>query len=141
MVGWHHRLNGHEVEQTPGIGDGQGSLACCSRWGCKQLDMTWQLSNSWIKKYVFLLMDTFGSSPNIFYPSILLVRIYNRNYFPTHSNNNRCHPLQAWEPSLSALPQNGTCLSKHKYRKRRQSLCSAFVTEFAKANTQYGLQA
>lgn len=63
------------------------------------------------------------------------------NYFPTHSNDNRCHPLQAWEPSLSALPQNGTCLSKHKYRKRRQSLCSAFVTEFAKANTQYGLQA
>jgi len=35
MVGWHHRLNGHEVEQTLGVGDGQGSLACCSPWGCR----------------------------------------------------------------------------------------------------------
>ena len=35
MVGWHHRLNGHEFEQAPGVGDGQGSLACCSPWGPK----------------------------------------------------------------------------------------------------------
>ena len=40
MVGWHHRLNGHEFEQALGDGDGQGSLACCSPWGCKVLDMT-----------------------------------------------------------------------------------------------------
>ena len=40
MVGWHHRLNGHEFEQAPGVGDGQGSLACCSPWGFKELDMT-----------------------------------------------------------------------------------------------------
>ena len=40
MVGWHHRLNGHEFEQALGIGDGQGSLVCCSSWGCKELDMT-----------------------------------------------------------------------------------------------------
>ena len=33
MVGWHHRLNGHEFEQTLGDGEGQGSLACCSAWG------------------------------------------------------------------------------------------------------------
>ena len=33
MVGWHHRLNGHEFEQAPGVGDGQGGLACCSPWG------------------------------------------------------------------------------------------------------------
>ena len=33
MVGWHHRLNGHESEQAPGAGDGQGGLACCSPWG------------------------------------------------------------------------------------------------------------
>ena len=37
-VGWHHRLNGHEFEQTPGVGDGQGSLACCSPWGRKESD-------------------------------------------------------------------------------------------------------
>ena len=35
MVGWHHRLNGHESEQALGVGDGQGSLMCCSPWGCK----------------------------------------------------------------------------------------------------------
>ena len=37
MVGWHHRLDGVEFEQAPGVGEGQGSLACCSPWGCKEL--------------------------------------------------------------------------------------------------------
>ena len=40
MVGWHHRLDGLEFEQTPGDGDGQGSLARCSPWGHIELDMT-----------------------------------------------------------------------------------------------------
>ena len=40
MVGWHHQLNGHEFEQAPGDGEGQGSLACCSPWGCKESDTT-----------------------------------------------------------------------------------------------------
>ena len=40
MVGWHHWLDGHEFEWTLEVGDGQGSLACCSPWGCKELDMT-----------------------------------------------------------------------------------------------------
>ena len=40
MVGWHHRLNGDECEKTPGVDDGQGGLAFCSAWGCKELDMT-----------------------------------------------------------------------------------------------------
>ena len=44
MVGGHHRLNGHEFEQAPGNGEGQGSLACCSPWGCKDSDMTEQLN-------------------------------------------------------------------------------------------------
>ena len=38
--GWHHRLNGHEFEEAPGVGDGQGGLACCSPWSRKELDMT-----------------------------------------------------------------------------------------------------
>ena len=45
MVGWHHQLNGHESEFAPGVGDGQGSLACSSPWGHKELDMTEQLLN------------------------------------------------------------------------------------------------
>ena len=40
MVGWHHQLDGHEFEQAPGDGDGQGSLACSSPWGRKELDTT-----------------------------------------------------------------------------------------------------
>ena len=40
IVGWHHGLNGHEFEQAPGDGDGQGSLVCCSPWGNKELDTT-----------------------------------------------------------------------------------------------------
>ena len=40
MVGWHYQLTGHEFEQTPGNGEGLGSLAYCSPWGCKILDMT-----------------------------------------------------------------------------------------------------
>ena len=49
MVGWHHRLNGHEFEQAPGDGKGQGGLECCSPWGHKESD---RLSN-WteLKKY------------------------------------------------------------------------------------------
>ena len=39
-VGWHHQLDGQEVEHAPGVGDGQGSLVCYSRWGCKMSDMT-----------------------------------------------------------------------------------------------------
>ena len=44
MAGWHHRLNGHEFGWTPGVGDGQEGLACCSAWGCKKLYMTEQLN-------------------------------------------------------------------------------------------------
>ena len=46
MVVWHHQLNGHEFEQTPGDGEGQGDLACCSPWGCKELDTTERLNNN-----------------------------------------------------------------------------------------------
>ena len=40
MVGWHHRLSGHEFEKTLGHSEGQGGLECCSTWGLKELDMT-----------------------------------------------------------------------------------------------------
>ena len=40
MVGWHHQLNVHEFEQTLGVGDGQGSVVCCSPWGLRESDMT-----------------------------------------------------------------------------------------------------
>ena len=46
MAGWHHQLDGHEFEQTLGVADGQGSLVCCSPWGCKQWDMTERLNKN-----------------------------------------------------------------------------------------------
>ena len=44
IVGWHHRLDRHEFEQAVGVGDGQGSLVCCSPWVHKELDTTEQLN-------------------------------------------------------------------------------------------------
>ena len=44
MAGWHHRLDGHEFEYTPGVGDGQGGLACCDSWSCKESDMNERLN-------------------------------------------------------------------------------------------------
>ena len=53
VIGWYHQLNGHESEKTPGDGEGQGSLACCSPWGCKESDTTEQLHN-------IIQVDLFG---------------------------------------------------------------------------------
>ena len=46
MIGWHHRLHGHELGQSPGEGEGQGSLVCCSSRGQEESDRTWQLNNN-----------------------------------------------------------------------------------------------
>ena len=50
MIGWHHRLNGHGFGWTPGVGNGQGGLACCSSWGHKESDTTEQLNWTKLKK-------------------------------------------------------------------------------------------
>ena len=64
MAGWHHQLNGHEFQWTLGAGDGQGGLACCNSWGCKESDRTerlnwtelnWESYNSLeIRKIIFI---------------------------------------------------------------------------------------
>ena len=46
MIGWDHRLDGHEFEQAPVVGDGQGNLVCCSPWDHKESDMTERLNNN-----------------------------------------------------------------------------------------------
>ena len=55
MVGWHHQLDGHEFEQALGVGDGQGSLARCSPWGCKKSDTTERLNlmDKWQCAFIF----------------------------------------------------------------------------------------
>ena len=52
MVGWYHWLNGHEFEEALGVGDRQGSLVCCSAWGCKGLDMTEWLNWNILREYI-----------------------------------------------------------------------------------------
>ena len=68
MVGWHHRFNGHEFEQTLGHSEGQGTLACCSPWGRKESDMTELLNN---KSYCRIPQNCLLSSLQIL-PSVLL---------------------------------------------------------------------
>ena len=61
MVGWYHRLDGHEFEQALGVGEGQGSLACCSPWGRKELDMTERLN--WTQqRYSHYWLESFGTA-------------------------------------------------------------------------------
>ena len=75
MVGWHHWFNEHELGQTLGDGEGQGSLACCSPWGHEESDMTWRLNNnnkSWfcshschIRELAFVSHSRFVKSSHI----------------------------------------------------------------------------
>ena len=64
MPGWHHRLNGHEFKENPGVGDGQGGLACCNSWGRKELDSTERLNWNWIPSVIFELAES--TSPGCF---------------------------------------------------------------------------
>ena len=54
MVGWHHWLDGHEFELAPGVGDGQGGLACCSPWVCKESDKTERLN--WTEQFALIFV-------------------------------------------------------------------------------------
>ena len=57
MLGWHHQLNGHEFKQITGVGEGQGSLACCSPWGHKESDTIEQLNQVLTGLFGELLMQ------------------------------------------------------------------------------------
>ena len=63
MVGWHHQLDGHGFGWTPGVGDGQGGLACCDSWGCKELDTTEWLNWTELKLFYFLFLFIVLSTP------------------------------------------------------------------------------
>ena len=61
MAGWHHWLGGHEFEWTPGVGDGQGGLACCNSWGRKESDMTDQLNWTELKETKDLYTENYNT--------------------------------------------------------------------------------
>jgi len=90
MAGWHHWLDGCESEWTPGVGDGQGGLACCDSWGRKESDMTerliWSLYIIWdgLKKQTIALEDR---NKRVVYK--LLIDKRNSTYkFPSYSSKN-----------------------------------------------------
>ena len=69
MAGWHHWLNGRESEWTPGAGDGQGGLAYCDSWGCKESDMTERLN--WTELQVFFQVLSKSNFPDFYINSAL----------------------------------------------------------------------
>ena len=89
MVGWHHWHDGHEFEQTPGVGDGQGSLACCSPWGCKESNMTERLN--WTEPLLLQgIFPTQGLNPGLLHCRWIL---YQLSYRGSPLDGNRCY----WE--------------------------------------------
>ena len=62
MAGWHHWLNGHEFGWTPGVGDGQGGLACCNSWDCKESDTTKQLNWTQLKLWLEWMNEVYTVS-------------------------------------------------------------------------------
>ena len=76
MVGWHHRLNGHEFKQTPGDSEGQGSLVCFSPWGCKELDTTERLNNNkWGSQADISPTVKYGFLPSVLLSSTAVILI------------------------------------------------------------------
>ena len=68
MVGWHHRSTGHKFGQTPGDGEGQGALACCSPRGSEESDMTWRVNNNHALLWALLhMVKCLGLSSSVFF--------------------------------------------------------------------------
>ena len=65
MVGWHHQLNGHEFQQTPGDDEGQGSLVCFSPWGFEESDTIQRLNNNYITFFIIHYYTTDRNSKPI----------------------------------------------------------------------------
>ena len=108
MVGWHHWLNGHEFKQALQVGDGQGSLVCCSPWGCKELDTTEQLN--WTETLVIFQQQQWRFS-YFLYTSIRI----------SHRNN---HCLQILIEHLPKLFYSA--IKSTSANSRLQQLCRVF---------------
>ena len=89
MAGWHHQLNGHEFEWTPGVGDGQWGLVCCSSWGCKESDMTERLNwTEWMNidilnkvQILFIFLFVCFSIFFLFHVSFRIPHMFGHNVF------------------------------------------------------------
>ena len=89
-VGWHHRLSGHEFEQTLGDSEGQGSLICCRPWGHKELDTAEQLNNN--NTYQNLLARYYFELRHHFAPKLLLYNLTKIKSSGTMTSYIHIHP-------------------------------------------------
>ena len=113
MVGWHHRLNGHEFEQAPGDGEGQRSLMRCSPWGRKEVDTTERLNNNnkitWVRPAFTTLFKisvprcSSFSLPHSLFHSIYDIKLHckkqGNNFIVPHTLDSEC-PGQTCPSSL-----------------------------------------
>ena len=110
MAGWHHRLDGHEFEWTPGVGDGQGGLACCDSWGGKESDTTERLSwmsvhisPSSLQKRLLLqlephVLEVFAECTTLGWTGCFCnSRTFVCQVFPTLFDDNLCISLLDWK--------------------------------------------
>ena len=114
MVGWHHQLNGHEFEKTPGVGDGQGSLVCCSPWGLKESDTTedWTELNLPLSTLLTALPCHCSSQAShapisvclLQVPSIWNVLLTSRKYPTVLRSLLKCHLMQTFQVLLKYSP-------------------------------------
>ena len=110
MAGWHHQLNGHEFEQAQGVGDGQGSLACSSPWGCQESDMTERLN--WTD--IYWVSDAIQPSHPLSSPSPPAFNLYqHQGLFKWVSSSHQVarvlefqlqHQRRQWQPTPVLLP-------------------------------------
>ena len=74
MAGWHHQLNAHEFGWTSGVGDGQGGLACCDSWGCKESDTTEGLNwKDVIKTFLYVCLCLLKNFSRIVFSPLTLI--------------------------------------------------------------------
>ena len=102
MAGWHHRLDGRESEWTPGVGDGQGGLACCDSWGSQRAGHDWETELNWIaSNTVFMLcvnVHAICSNHNILL--YFLITKYWKDYCWSWNSNTlatSCEELTHWK--------------------------------------------
>ena len=110
MVGWHHQLNGCEFEQTPGVSEGQGSLACCSSWGHKE----WTWLSDWTKKQQWFKCQS--HLKNTFTTISRLVFHYPTGYW---SLAKLIHKNNSWGPEWGTPPVAKVMRKEARHRQRR----------------------
>ena len=103
MAGWHCRLDGHEFGWTLGVGDGQGGLACCDSWGCKELDMTeWLNWLNWTERVLKGIRESKVRAD-------VTLLLHPTHYFKTHNKNSMTH---LWHHQLHHKVRNHETVSQ-----------------------------